>query len=163
MSIVVSDTSPIRALAHLDLLGILPELFGEVLVPSAVARELQSDNLWISSIDATQVAGLRIVDPPASPASLSGIEKLDPGETAAIALALELQAIVLMDESFGREVAGRLGLTVTGTLGVLLLAKQFQKITAVRPLVDRLRTEMNFFVAPSLYQQILKLAGETAQ
>ena len=78
-------------------------------------------------------------------------------------MALELQAIVLMDESFGREVAGRLGLTVTGTLGVLLLAKQFQKITAVRPLVDRLRTEMNFFVAPSLYQQILKLAGETAQ
>ena len=68
MSIVVSDTSPIRALAHLDLLGILPELFGEVLVPSAVASELQSDNLWISSIDVTQVAGLRIVDPPASPA-----------------------------------------------------------------------------------------------
>jgi hypothetical protein len=38
--IVVSDTSPIRALSHLDLLTVLEELFSQVIVPPAVAREL---------------------------------------------------------------------------------------------------------------------------
>jgi predicted nucleic acid-binding protein len=42
MPVVVSDTSPVRALAHLRLLNILPGLFGRVLIPPAVVTELAS-------------------------------------------------------------------------------------------------------------------------
>ena len=40
--IVVSDTSPIRALAFLKQLAILDKLFGTVVIPPAVANELRN-------------------------------------------------------------------------------------------------------------------------
>lgn len=40
MAVVVSDTSPLRALAHLQHLTWLQDLFGTVIVPPAVAVEL---------------------------------------------------------------------------------------------------------------------------
>ena len=70
---------------------------------------------------------------------------LDSGETAALLLARELKAdLLLMDERKGRAVAGRLGIAVTGTLGVLVEA-------ALRGLIDFdevvgvLRTKTNFW------------------
>lgn len=86
---------------------------------------------------------------------------LDPGEAEAIALAEELRAnVLLIDELAGREVASHGGFTVLGTLGILLEAKQRSLCPAVRPLLDRLRVELNFFVSPGLRQTILRQAGE---
>jgi predicted nucleic acid-binding protein len=52
-----------------------------------------------------------------------------------------------------------LGLTVVGTLGVLLRARQAGLILSVRPLVDALVVQ-GFHIDPSLYQEVLALAGE---
>ncbi len=58
MSIVVSDTSPIRALAHLDHLRLLEGLFGEVLIPPTVVRELEQPRLRFKPV---VVSGLSFV------------------------------------------------------------------------------------------------------
>ena len=53
-----------------------------------------------------------------------------------------------------------LSLKPVGLLGVLLRAKQEKLITAVRPLIDRLRDEADFFIHDSLYDEVVLMAGE---
>jgi uncharacterized protein len=86
---------------------------------------------------------------------------VDPSEAEAIALAEVLRAdAVLIDELAGREVAIRSRFTVVGTSGVLLEAKRLGLCTAAKPLLDRLQTELNFFVSSGLRRTILRQAGE---
>ena len=121
--IVVSDTSPITNLFGIGRLNLLRELYAEVVIPVAVAaeidfleqnREILSENAWI------RIVQLR------DQSLLLGLEDLlDPGEAEAIALSLELGAdAVLIDEGVGRKEATRLGLDVTGLVGVLIQAKR---------------------------------------
>jgi len=88
--------------------------------------------------------------------------RLDRGEAAALILALEQKAdMVLIDERIGREVARELGLSVVGVLGILIQAKDRGLIAAVHPLLQRLRSELDFYLTPALIADILKRAGET--
>ena len=87
-------------------------------------------------------------------------QNLDLGETEAIALALELKAAILLDEWLGREAAHRLGLDTSGTLGVLVRAKNRGLIPELRPLIARLRDEINFHLAPRIVDEALMAAGE---
>ncbi len=89
--------------------------------------------------------------------------ELGEGEAEAIALALESQAdLVLLDERRGRQRAVRLGLRVTGVLGVLVEAKCQHLLAAVRPVLDALRHDAGFWISDDLYRRVLDLAGETA-
>ena len=65
-----------------------------------------------------------------------------------------------MTVPLGRAVALDCGLTVIGTLGLLLRAKQLGLGSQIRPLLDRLQHEINFFIAPALFQAILQQAQE---
>jgi predicted nucleic acid-binding protein len=88
---------------------------------------------------------------------------LDRGEAHSIALALELNAdIVLVDEKEGRRAARRQGLQVVGVVGILLEAKAQKRIEELRPLLDSLRHGAGFFLSESVYAHALKLAGEKA-
>lgn len=79
----------------------------------------------------------------------------------AIALALELQADdLLIDERLGRQEALRLGLSIIGILGILLVAKQRSLIPQVQPVMDTLISQAGFRVSPQLYQRVLALAEE---
>ena len=89
---------------------------------------------------------------------------LDPGEANAIILALELQATqLLIDERLGRVEAKRQGLRITGILGILLVAKQQALISEVRPIMDALIQQANFWISPQLYSEVLQLARESTQ
>src|SRR5205823_8965132 len=86
---------------------------------------------------------------------------LDPGESEAIALALELRAdAILVDEADGRAAAAREGLTAIGAIGVLLRAKQRGFVPVVVPLIERLRDEIQFFVSSALLADARRLSGE---
>ena len=88
-------------------------------------------------------------------------EVLDPGETEAIALGLELHAdLLLIDERKGRAEAARLGLKTTGLLGVLLEAKALGLIEKASPVLDDLSRRAGFHVSASVRREFLYLAGE---
>lgn len=66
----------------------------------------------------------------------------------------------MLDEREARLVAQQLGLQVIGTLGILLLAKNQQIIQQVRPLLDAMIDIAQYWVSATLYEQVLKQAGE---
>lgn len=125
MRLVVADTGPLNYLVLTGDIVLLPKMFERVLTPQAVHDELASREAppavqaWI----AQPPAWLDIQPNPDIRRDHLMTPKLDDGERAAIALALALKAdLVLMDDQDGVAAARQLGLTVTGTLGVLDLA-----------------------------------------
>jgi predicted nucleic acid-binding protein len=162
MSIVVSDTSPVRALANLGLLPVLQALFGDVIVPEAVARELSLPPDGQTGLDLAQFSFLKIM----AVSELSSIERflvdLDRGESEALALAIEVQAdLLLIDEIEGRARAREEGLEIIGVLGVLLNAKKIGYVVELKPLLDQLQNQHRFFIARRIREEVLRLAGES--
>jgi uncharacterized protein len=164
MAVVVSDTSPLRALAHLHCLPWLNDFFGSVVLPPAVAAELASPPLGLPVVEVSAWPFLSI-QAPQNVARVRQLRlQLDMGECEALVLAEELHAdAVLMDELAGRGIAVQRGLVVIGTLGLLIRAKHQGLCKEIRPLLDRLQTEINFFVAPALRELVLAQIGELAR
>lgn len=161
MSVVVSDTSPIYALHHLELLHVLSKLYGRVVIPPAVVNELRAPRSGVALIDLERIAGFEVVEPRDRERVRRLLEKLDAGESEAIVLAMEIGATTLIiDERAGREEAVAAGLMIVGTLGVLLRSKREGLVPVIDPLIDRLEKEIRFFVAPDLREEVRKLAGE---
>ena len=77
-----------------------------------------------------------------------------------MALAIEIRADrILLDDLSARGIARTLGLSVTGTAGVLLAAKRRALIPRIRPHLDALMKK-SFFIGPRLYSELLDLASE---
>jgi uncharacterized protein len=161
VAIVVSDTSPIRALHHLGLLDLLERLFERVYLPDAVALELRRSSQRFGPLDPNDISFFTIQSPHDLTRIAALEQTLDGGEAAALALAMELRAdYVLMDELAGRRTAHELGLTVIGVLGVLSEAKARGLIPALRPLLARLQTELGFHLSVGLTAEVLRRANE---
>ncbi|MGB4868435.1 MAG: DUF3368 domain-containing protein [Candidatus Promineifilaceae bacterium] len=121
-------------------------LFGQVIIPTAVHAEFLAIEYTARQpalAAAPWIKTTKISDPRLALVYLG----LDRGESEVLALALERSArLVIMDECKGRRYAQRLALPLTGTLGLLLLAKEKQLITAVSPLIDQLQASNLFWV-----------------
>ncbi len=116
--IVIADTSPLVVLVNLELIDILPRLFGKVVIPPAVFAELNSPKrpAVVRTYFATVPPWL-VVRPPAMLLDFGG---LDIGETQALSLAVELGAdLVLIDERLAHRVATNRQIPVIGTIRVL--------------------------------------------
>lgn len=159
--IIVSDTTPIISLLKIDKLSLLQDLFGEVRVPNAVYNELTTNSRFESEakkirecpfIKIVNVSNLEIVN------ELLTLSGLDLGESEAIAYAEESKAtLLLIDESKGRFVARNRGLSITGTVGIILDAyhSRFITKTDILSYVDTLKNNKRF-ISESLYQRILQ-------
>ena len=119
---VYSNTTPFIALASIDQLGLLPQLFGKIYVAEAVINECaEGGRILMPDLKALEWV-IPIADDEGS--ALPVLFELDQGEKQTIILALKHSAnMVIIDERIGRRVAEYLGLNVTGTLGVLAKAK----------------------------------------
>jgi uncharacterized protein len=162
--IVISDTSPLSGLAIIGKLSLLQVLYGQIVIPEAVASELRRGGqddpriaqvLKLSWIATKPSTNHRLIS------ELQTIYKLDRGESEAIALALELNAdALLIDERLGRREASRLGIAITGMLGVLLVAKKQNLVSEIHPIVDALIAEAGFRISGELYREVMAAAGE---
>lgn len=147
MRIVVTDTSPVNYLIQMGCVDVLGALFESVVVPEAVMRELrhpsspQSVQQWAAHPPSwTKVRACQNM-----PSGLG----LDPGETEAIGLALELGIeMVVMDERKGRRTAAQLGLSTIGTLALLELGDE-NGLLDFEPALERLR-RCNFRISEEL-------------
>ncbi len=152
--IIVSNTSPINYLILIGEIDLLPKLFGKIFIPQAVYIELSDEeapNLvktWIT----TPPNWLKIE--PVSQASDAIIDLLDPGERAAIFLAQELRAdLILLDDMKARRAAKERGLNMTGILGILDQAATM-KLINLPNVVQRLQST-SFWASDSLFQRLL--------
>lgn len=125
---VVSNAGPLMALAKLNLLHLLKALYGYVHIPRSVYNEVVVDGMRQGYEDAGTLYlflnqmgwSPEDVDFATISADLQEAH-LDRGERDTLALAVALgDALVLMDETAGREAARALGLTIRGSLGVLV-------------------------------------------
>lgn len=159
---VVSNSSPLMNLAIIGELDILRKLFGVVIVPQEVWDELTiegKDKLGTDDIlQADWICFESVVN---RSLFVSLNIELDIGESAAIALAVEQKAdLILLDETEARNVAEFYGLRKTGVIGLLIRAKQNQLISQIRPLMEALQNEAHFWIKPDLYERILSEVGE---
>lgn len=158
---VISNTSPISNLAAIGQLDLLQQLYGSIIIPVAVYQELLNAGTTHPGVLAVQILDWIEIQPVTNMEQLLTLQThLDPGESEAIALALELNADrLIIDERRGRNEAIRAGLRVTGLLGLLLAAKQQDFIPLVQPILDDLIAQ-GFWVREQLYAEVLQLAGE---
>jgi predicted nucleic acid-binding protein len=151
--VVIADSSPLHYLILIDQVDVLPALFGQVIIPDEVLRELTHASTPSEVRQAIQSYPAWLVVK--TPTSIEHISTVDPGESAAISLALELNAdLLLIDDLDGRAAAMERKLKIIGTIGVLELA-------AARKLIDlsdafaRIR-KTRFRVSDALLAQALK-------
>jgi len=162
--IVVSDTSPIINLAAIGQLELIPALFHQVVIPPAVFHEIVVQGAGLpgsteiqqaSWIEVQACSDLQLL------ASIKAQKDIHPGEAEALCLALELHAeAILLDDAAGRDLARSYRLPFIGVLGILLKAKNLGHISAVRPLMDQLQAEADFYIHKNLFLEVLRLAGE---
>lgn len=157
MAEVVSNAGPLIALARIERLQLLRDLFQQIAIPPAVRAEIldaqsvraleKADWIFVQSVqDSLAVAMLR--------------HQLDQGESEAIVLARETSAeLLLIDERVGTRRARFLGQETIGTLGVLLLAKKARILPTVQPTLLELR-QTGFHMDEDLIRRVLLTAGE---
>lgn len=161
-SLVVSNAGPLITLAKIKRFSLLKELFGCIVVPQAVFDEVVHHGAGEPGAQETNDADWIETRPAKDDFAVSVLrEDVGAGESEAIVLAQELGAdLLLLDDALARRKAERVGLTVIGTLGVLLLAKHGGLLAAVDPVLDELR-QTDFRASARVYQEVLTKAGET--
>lgn len=159
--LVVSDTTPIISLMKDNRLGILKELFKEIVIPEAVYKELISNENFLEEADKIQKSAFiktvvledrKIVD------VFQRATGLDQGESEAIIYSDEKGAdLLLMDESKGRQVAKQMNIRVIGTLGILQLANEKGLMTGgeVRHTLEVLKANQRH-ISDELMEIVLK-------
>jgi len=158
--IVIVNTTPIISLALIGKLDLLRLLYGTVLTPPAVQSEVLAGGVKNIGVSELQQSNWIRVTPLQDPKRADLLPDLDRGEAEVIALALELNAdIVIIDERLARRHANRLGLTLTGTLGILLRAKEKNIVPAIEPLIHTLR-QNGIRLSHAVIAEALRLAGE---
>ncbi len=145
---IVLDSTCLIGLEQVGRLELLPNLFDPILIPPKVERESSISAPWLK------------VEAPSSPALVSALKvTVDEGEAEAIALAVEKQWRIVLDDLEARDLAKDMGLRVIGTVGILVRAKSFGLLPWIRPVLNEL-TEKGFRLSEDLKRKVLSMAGE---
>ena len=148
--IVIADTSCFILLDKIDEIELLKHLFGEVATTKEIAQEFGKElPEWIK-IETVKDKKYQTV-----------LElEVDKGEASAIALSTEkVESLLILDDLQARKLAEKLGLSFTGTLGVIARARREGIIESVKPIIEKIRNT-NFRFSEEVYSAILKAAGE---
>lgn len=138
--IVFSNTTPFIALSSINQLDLLPRLFNQVYVAESVIKECaEGGRILVPDLRALEWI-VAVEDEPAP--GLPFLFELDRGEKQTILLARKHGAgKVIIDERLGRRVAEYVGMSVTGTLGVLAKAKSIGLIPSFHAAAQAMRQQ----------------------
>ena len=153
---IVVNSTPIIALAEIGHLDILKQVYGEITIPVAVRDEvtikdtqLLDGNDWIKVIPITNNTAKEMFT-----------SALHDGEVEVMLLTKEINAdLAIIDDGLARRHAKYLGITITGTLGVLLRAKDLDIVKEVRPILNDL-IQTGFYISDDVRDEVLRIAGE---
>ncbi|MGD0767390.1 MAG: DUF3368 domain-containing protein [Tepidisphaeraceae bacterium] len=158
--LVIADSSPLIVLANIGAMHVLPSLFGQVTIPPQVAAELAQSNRpkIIRDFIANRPSWLNVQ----SPSLNEQIPLLQAGEIAAINLARELKAdLLLIDEVQGRRAAAVRKIPLTGTIGVLEMAAK-TNLLDLKEAFDQVK-QTDFWISPKLLDERLKMHKRQAE
>ena len=149
--LIISDASPLIALIHIGQVDLLRQMYRRVIITDVVRGEIHADlPEWIevsTDYEVQQYQLLRL--------------ELDSGEASAISLALKhTDCRIILDERKGRLVAKRLHLKVTGTVGLIVKAKETGLIKSGKAVLTQLEAH-GFWLSEKLRVQILARMGES--
>jgi len=149
-TIVITDTSCLIALTKTGVLDILPQMYRRIIITSDIVEEFgETLPQWIEVMAVPDPKYQHMLE-----------KSLDTGEASAIALAVALEDVLLvLDDLKARKEAKRLGLKVTGTLGVLFRAKEKGFIPALKPHIEKLQAS-DFRISPDVVKELLTLSKE---
>lgn len=147
---IISDASCIILLDKIGELDLLNKLFGKIIITSEVASEFgRLLPSWFEIQDPIDKNFQALIE-----------KSVDKGEASAIALAVELDnSLLIIDDLKGRKFANKLGLIVTGTMGVIVDSKFAGIISSVKPILLKIK-ETNFRISKNVELLVLKQAGE---
>lgn len=147
---IISDTSCFIILSNIGELELLHLVYGQIITTEDIAEEF-GDKLpdWVEIVAVKDKVRQQLLE-----------MQIDKGESSAIALALESAgSTLIIDDYKTRKVAEHLGLSFTGTIGVLIKAKLIGKINSIKPILTKIK-ETNFRISSELEDQALNEAGE---
>lgn len=157
----VVNSTPLITLCNIGRVGLLRDLYGTIHIPRAVfdevtskedsaCRLLRSAPDWICVDDAPEPDDARLMR-----------ARLHVGEVEVIMLARTIGSeVAILDDNAAKKTAQYLGLTITGTIGVLLRAKDEGLIIRVAPEIEKIRRN-GFWVSDSVVSMALRYAGES--
>lgn len=158
---VIVNSTPLLVLGNNGRLDILRSLYEQIEIPAAVYREVTEKNDAASKalLAASDWIKVRTVENIADYAMYQA--KLHAGEVETMIIAQKpVRAdLVILDDMAARKTAKYLGLTVTGTMGVLVKAKQKQIIPAVKPILDEIMRN-GFYISEKVVKMVLKSVDE---
>ena len=155
---VVVNTTPLIALAEIGELHLLKDLYSEIYIPHAVFEEIKSEPAYTEVRNASVWIKQVSVDSEDNREMLSS--RLHSGEVEVIQYARESKAdLVILDDQLARRTAKYLGLTITGTLGVIIKAKEKGYVSSVKSIMDKL-IQNGLYVDPKIQVEVLKLSNE---
>jgi len=148
--IIISDTSCFITLTNIGELELLYKLYGKVTTTLDIATEYGEPlPEWVEIINVVDKSKQQLLE-----------LQIDKGESSAIALAMEIpHSTIILDDHKARKIANQLGLSYTGTIGVIIKAKLKGIIPSIKPLVDKIK-QTNFRLTEELEHQALKQANE---
>jgi predicted nucleic acid-binding protein len=147
---IISDTSCFIVLSKIGHLDILQKLFNNIITTPEIAAEFGNvlPN-WIELIAVKDKYKQQLLE-----------TQIDKGEASAIALALEMEnPLLIIDDYKARKLAKTLQIDYTGTVGIIILAKQKGVINAIKPFLEKIKTT-NFHISEELERFVLNEANE---
>jgi predicted nucleic acid-binding protein len=162
--IVVSNATPLIAMAMADQFDLLQRIFGRIYIPQGVHEEVvKQGGERFGATEVRQAAWIKVIAAEDKLAVEVLEDDLGKGESETIVLAREMEADwVLMDERLARRKLELLGVRTIGTLGILLKAKELRLLQEIRPEVDKLRAR-GFRLSRQVYEDVLRTAGESGK
>jgi predicted nucleic acid-binding protein len=148
--IIISDTSCFIVLANIGELDLLYKVYGPIITTIDIAIEF-GETLpgWVQIREVGDKYRQQLLE-----------MQIDKGESSAIALALETPGCtVVLDDYKARKIAERLGINITGTIGVIVKAKLKGIIPSIKPILEKIK-QTDFRLSPAIELLALEEAQE---